>query len=98
MPYGYGRAPSTQPITWAFHLGPPCPTLQRRPQGGLPVGQTAYGRPLPLWTPHAVRLWPISWAALLSLNLLEIRIETKNSKRMPQNENLRESKGRLQCT
>jgi hypothetical protein len=52
-----------------YHWGQPCPTLLRpasrpslrRPygrfRGGPPSGPAAYGRPLPLWTPHTVRLW-----------------------------------------
>jgi hypothetical protein len=52
-----------------FHLGQPCLTLLRpacrpplkRPyscfRGGPPTGQAAYGRLLPLFTPHAVCLW-----------------------------------------
>jgi hypothetical protein len=51
-----------------FHPGSPCLTLLhsaggpplKQPyghfRGGLPVGWVAYGRLLPLWTPHAVRL------------------------------------------
>jgi hypothetical protein len=51
-----------------FRPGPPCPTLLR-PAGGLslkrpydrfrdgpPAERSAYGRLLPFWTPHAVRL------------------------------------------
>jgi hypothetical protein len=52
-----------------FHPGPPCLTLispaggppLKRPyghfRGGLPTEHAACGRLLPLWTPHAVRLW-----------------------------------------
>jgi hypothetical protein len=52
-----------------YHPGLPCPTLLqpaggpplKRPYGcfrdGPPTGQVACGCVLPLWTPHAVRLW-----------------------------------------
>jgi hypothetical protein len=51
-----------------FHTGPPCHNLLRpveepplkRPydrfKDGPPAEQAAYGRLLPAWTPHAVRL------------------------------------------
>jgi hypothetical protein len=51
-----------------FHPNPPCPTLLRpvggpspkqpfgRFRGGPPVGQAAFGRLIPLWTSHAIRL------------------------------------------
>jgi hypothetical protein len=52
-----------------FDLGLACPALLcpaggptlRWPyshlRGGLLAGQAAYGRLLPIWTPHVVRLW-----------------------------------------
>jgi hypothetical protein len=52
-----------------YHQGPSCPTLLRPASGsllkrpysrfrdGLPAGWAACGCLLPLWTPHAVRLW-----------------------------------------
>jgi hypothetical protein len=45
-----------------FHPGPPCSTLVRpagRPprfRGGPPTERATFGRFLPLWTPHTVRL------------------------------------------
>jgi hypothetical protein len=46
-----------------FHLGPLCLTLPYLPyghfRGGPPAGRTAYSHLLPLWTPHAVRLWQL---------------------------------------
>jgi hypothetical protein len=54
-----------------YHLGPPCLTLLRpagapplkQPYvhftGSPPAGQAACGHLLPLWTPHAIRLWNV---------------------------------------
>ena len=46
-----------------FHLGPLCLTLPYPAyghfKGGPPTGQTACGHLLPLWTPHALRLWQL---------------------------------------
>jgi hypothetical protein len=66
-----------------FHVSPPCPTLlgpggwpplnlpYSHFRGGPLTGQAACGRLLPLWTPHAVRIWVHGEGTCHKFNVLQ---------------------------